>query len=243
MKSKLFSRFDPKAKDNQEFADDLAYTLTLKEKELSICSKALVPYFLAQLPSEEERILNEVERDTQLPRVKFSKAMNVMGLFLKKLGESEKQDDTPADWATDLRELGLIDSKDKPKQAVFLKMAESIKTESVRFRDEINRRKYASGVLPLFKSCGHTVELRAVQEEQYKWGDDVNKYTPCVIGTVPIVCINIGTDASSNNNFYFQMRSDQIDFLIDEMRSAKIEIDSLKRYVEGKDPQRKVQEV
>ncbi len=241
MKSKFFSRFDIKAKNNKDFAEDLTYTLTIEEGNLSICLKAVGKFLFEQIPLEKEHILDQVERETELPRIKFSKAMTVMALFLRALSEPETQDDTPADWAADLQELGLIDSEDKDKQAVFMKMAESIQSESTSFRDMFTRRRYTAGVLPMLESFNHSVELRAIQEEKYKWGDDINKYKPSIIGTVPIVSINIGTDVSQNNQFYFQIKEDDIELLIDKLRAAKIEIDLLNQYLKGKD--RKAQEV
>jgi hypothetical protein len=241
MKSKLFSRFDIKGEDNKKFAEDFTYALNLEEEILSICVKFVGPLLLAELPLERDRILDRVEIDTKLPRVMFSKTMAVIALFLKTLSEPETQDDTPADWAADLQELRLIDPEDKDKQAVFMKMAKSIQSESMSFRDMLTRRRYAAGVLPMLESFGHSVELRAVQEGKYKWGEDIDKYKPSIIGTVPIVSINIGTDVSQNSRFYFQIKEDDIEFLIDELRAAKIEIDLLNQYLKGKD--KKAQEV
>lgn len=235
MKSKLFSRFDIKAESNKDFAADLIYTLTLEEEALSTCLKAVGKVLFGQVPLEKEQIIDQIERDTKLPRIKFAKVMTVMALFLRTLSEPETQDDTPADWAADLQELGLIDAEDKDKQAVFMKMAKSIQSESTSFHDMFTRRRYAAGVLPMLESFSHSVELRAIQERKYKWGDNIDKYKPSTIGTVPIVSINIFTDVSQNNRFYFQIKEDDIELLIDELRAAKIEIDLLNQYLKGKD--------
>lgn len=228
MKSKLFSRFDIKAESNKDFVGDLTYTLTLKEEILSICLTAIGKFLFEQIPLEQEQILDQVERDTKLPRIQFSKAMTVMAIFLKALSEPETQNDTPADWAADLQELKIIDPKDK--LAVFMKMAESIHSESVSFREALMRRKYTAGVLPMLESFRHSVELRAIQEKEHEWGSNIERYKPHIIGMVPIVSITIKTDVNQNNRFYFQIRGDQIELLIDELRAAKSEIDLLKQY-------------
>ena len=229
MRSRVFSRFDPKNERNKQFAQDLQCALRLTEDQQAKCASALVAYLSARFPSQEERILSDLEQATRLPRVRFEPAMSVMSFFLKKLDTPETRDDKPEDWAADLQseELGLVTTD--ADRAAFESMAKKVVAAVDGYRAEAARRSYARGVLPALRACGHTVEVRAVQEDNYRWGDKIGKYVPKIIDIVPVVSVHLGTNAEGEDGqFYFQMREEQIDDMIDQLLAAKRDLEALK---------------
>jgi hypothetical protein len=74
------------------------------------------------------------------------------------------------------------------------------------------------------------VELRAVQQGHYKWGERIEDYSPRVIGCVPVVSIHLGVDTDAPD-FFFQMREDQIDDLISELLAARKELVAFREYI------------
>ena len=232
MKSRVFSRFDPSKEGNKEFVRDLKCAIGLAEPQRKACLDALLGYVLARLPSDEDRVLGNLEQATGLPRIKFMPALDVMAFFLKKLVTPETRSDKPGDWAADLRspELSLLQSAEE--QMAFETLAEGVLAVSGKFRTEQMRWLYASGVLPVLKSCGHTVEIRAVQEESYKWGDSPDEFVPRIVDMVSVVSLHIGTDSEAEPDFFFQIREDQIDYLIGELLAAKKEVASFKTFIQ-----------
>jgi hypothetical protein len=231
MKSRVFSRFDPSREGNKEFVRDLKCAMGLAEPQRKACLDALLGYVLARLPSDDESVLRDLEQATGLPRIRFVPALDVMAFFLKKLVAPETRSDKPADWAADLGspELALLESTEEQK--AFETLAEGVLGVSGKFRTEQMRRAYAYGVLPVLKSCGHTVEARAVQEESYKWGDSPDEYVPRIVDMVSVVSLHIATDSETEPDFFFQVREDQIDYLIGELLAAKKEVASFKTFL------------
>jgi hypothetical protein len=121
-------------------------------------------------------------------------------------------------WAADLVELGMLDESLASRLATFL----------TAFREQVfpeveaarRRREFATGVLPALKGTGVTVELRAVTDKHFQWGDDVSQFDPTIVETIPVISVLLGLDSGTPDSVTFQASPAICRDLISELEAA-----------------------
>ena len=218
MHSKLFSKFDAKDERNKGFVQALEDTLSLTPQQWNTIATAL-PFLLAARTHEErEPLVAKLEAATKLTRVVLSRVTSLAGFFVGPPDGPEGEED-PNLWAADLRSVGLLTAETEKRFIefmMFLKMQISPKVESLG-----RERMAETGVLPSFSGASTTVELRGVFKRPFKWGIDVDDYTPEVVSVRPIVSVAIAVDSGVTKVFTFQAAPDEIGYLIAELRAAQ----------------------
>ncbi len=132
-------------------------------------------------------------------------------------------------WASDLEEAGHLDSTTRP---VFEAMIASIRSElATQVEPENRRRRAAAGVLPVFKGCGVTVEVRSVREDFYRRGNPIEEFEPQVVDTTTVASISITVDEGPFKDMYFQADESDIDYLISMFQAAKKEMAALRAFL------------
>jgi len=229
LQSRMFSRFDPRIEENKLFKGHLRRALELTTEKLGACIDTLSAWRLARTSSESDRIIARLETDTRLPQTDLVRVMAVLEFFLKHLMEDEYRDDSSGQWADDLLVTGQIDDNHR---GVFVDTIERLRADvAPKVEHIVRQRRYSQGVLPGLKSCGTTVEMRAVQKNDYRWGTPVEEYRPTVVDVAGIVSVHIGLDAGTPGDFYFQGTENDLDLLISQFRAAKKELQALSDFV------------
>ena len=229
LKSRLFSKFDPANKDNDLFGKHLRSSLNLSSEQMEACINALADFRLVRLESELDRLIDSLEEKTRLPQTEVEKVLAVMRFFLNRMLRDEYKNDTPEQWAEDLLTLDQIEKHTSP---FFLSMVIRIRDEVVpKVELVVRRRAYGEGVLPGLKTCGTTVEMRAVQKDRYRWGNSVGEYAPEVVDVTGVVSVHIGLDEGRPRDFYFQMTEDDLADLISQLQAAGQDLLALNEFI------------
>ncbi|MCH8151184.1 MAG: hypothetical protein IH830_02280 [Planctomycetes bacterium] len=232
MKSRLFSGYDPNAKDAEDFSRDLRATLELSEEHLSQCLRTFPEMRRAGLKRVRDAFFKDLEQRTELSRLCLKQALSVMGFFVDHLLGDDKREirrDTAQEWADDLEHLKVIESNHR---TAFLGLAADLVATASSLERERLRREAEAGVLPVFRSCGVTIERRAVQEDIYHWGEPIDDYQPEMVDSVNIISVHIGFDGGDPSDVYFQMAEQHVDYLIDQLVAAKKDLVAFNRFLE-----------
>ena len=86
-------------------------------------------------------------------------------------------------------------------------------------------------MLPVFKGCGVTVEVRSVREDFYQRGTPIEEFEPQVVDTTTVASINITVDEGPFKDMYFQADESDIDYLINMFQAAKKEMAALRAFL------------
>ena len=183
----------------------------------------------SQGKAETLRLLDRLADDRQVDRDKLQHAIGVMGFFLRAFLSRDVPDSDWELWASDLEEAGHLDSSTRP---VFEAMVASIRSElAAQVEPESRRRQAAGGVLPVFKGCGVTVEVRSVREDFYRRGTPIEEFEPQVVDTTTVASISITLDEGPFKDVYFQADESDIDYLINMFQAAKKEMAALRAFL------------
>ena len=229
MRSRLFSEFDPESKDNDLFAKHLKMAMTLTDAQAATCISAFAKVRLARTQMETRQHLQALEKETHLPLKQIDQALSVVQFFFRNMMRDDYKADTTEEWAEDLGQLDLLNDDEKPR---FITLIEGLRSQVLpAIENDIRRRTYGEGVLPTLKSCGTTVEMRAVQKDRYHWGESLETYVPQIMDITGVVSIHIGLDEGTPEDFYFQASVDDLDLLIQQFTAAKKDLHALDRFI------------
>jgi hypothetical protein len=233
MHSKLFSRFDPKEEQNKLFAGHLRSLLDIPETTRKTCIGNLAKVMLSETETEEEAITEALVGQTGLTHIELNNIHNVLRFFALRLirvrEEETLKGDDPEKWGTDLCGLELITESERPTFVEAMRMVEDTVLPSLQ--EERRRRLYTTGVFPHLRSLGTTVELRAVQQDEYDWSKNVEDYHPQFKGLTPVGSIHVGLRKADPEDFYFQVDEGDLDRIIKSLIALKKDMEELKRHI------------
>lgn len=219
MKSKLFSRFDPNTEENKKFSDDLKIVLSVRKEKRDKIISLIIEYVKTFSWRKAEEIVEKLSTDLNLEVVKINKVVQILTFFMDKINNDSFSSDTPEKWTDDLKDISIINEEEsKEMLEVFNSIWDLAKNEYKKVDTE---RTYKKGVLPSVKSVGYTVELRGIFKDEFKYGGNVNEFTPELIDFIPIISIGITTESDKQKNrFVFQAEKEHLKRIICVLESA-----------------------
>jgi|GEM_PF-5417846 len=230
MKSRMFNKFDPNSKKNEQFLIDLKRLLSSSDGLLNEILDKVSDLYVVRTSSQRESIVDGISANTGKSKVEINYIVYILEFFIKNRLEDENSD-TADDWLEDLKSLGVIELDEEEE---FLRIAKVLIDDVVpKIEKDVKRQKFTTGLLPVLENIGATVEMRAVNENKFKVGQDLNNYVPRVSDIVPLVSLHIGLD--TEENFYFQVSEEALDLMIDSLGAAKKDLSALKDFVKVKD--------
>lgn len=236
MKSKLFGEFDATDENNKQFISDLKAVCELPPAHRQAIADALPGLLAASTEKQMQDRTDTLQRDTGASRLLIGHVCDFAGFFLRQMLDDRLKDEPFADWSSDLVELGLLE---KQQEESFLALLQELKERTLptvsRVRKEL---AYGVGVLPSLKSCGTTVELRAIFDKPYRWGISLKDYKPVLEKVVPVISVRISLDSGEISDIGFQMTPQLTDILIDHLKAARVDADLLsRRFLPSKEEQ------
>jgi len=229
MKSVLFSRFDPTS--SKSFEEDLKILLNMSKEQRSLFLEHYHKIRLTQSETEERQTIRKLAKKAELADFDIKSALNVFDFFLRvilgTLDDEEFIEDTPELWALDLISKGLLTESEKP---TFVESLEYLQDKIVpTIGPTIRARSYSAGVLPVLVGLTTTVELRAVQKQEYTQGQKADDYIPQIVDLVPVASIRIEVNKGTPKDFFFQVDEGDVNHLNNSFKALKKEIDELKK--------------
>lgn len=218
MQSQLFSQFDTSDSDNDEFKNDVRMVLELNEEQLKSFITLFPEYIVPRTSIERRPVINKLVQKTGLSEINISRAVRITRFILSAFEDDNIGVDDSKYWFEDLIELEIANSEEEHTFSIFIELIQNQLREKIV--DLAMVRDAEQGVLPYFSSANTTVELRAVLEEKFKWGQDIDVFQPAVKKLTPVISINIGVDSGSTKNFSFQVSPEDLRYLISELESA-----------------------
>jgi len=167
----------------------------------------------------------------RIPVVDVTSAMQVLRFLTGQLTNENYKDDSTEDLADDFtwaaREYGVpLESEHKD---LFRDTLKELRLRVIPKYEKIKRRRSAAnGVLPSISSFGTTVEVRAVVENRFHIGMKAAQYEPKIVDFVPVASVSLGVDSGPIERFCFQLSEEELDALIEELRSAQVCLQKLK---------------
>jgi hypothetical protein len=233
VKTRLFYAIAAEQSFAQQFISDLRILLRGGSKLRKVCLGAASELEAAMTRTQERKLAEEIASKHGFGIVQVVSVLQAIRFLIEQLAKDVYSQDRSLDMAADLEECG------RPFKVMFKAKDRRIFQETIgiiregllpAYKERERRRAAAAGVLPSLKSFGTTAELRAVVGTPFRVGMSADKYEPDVKGVVAVVSVNIGVDSGSPDEFSFQASPEEIQALIEELRSALVCVHHLKPY-------------
>ena len=221
-----------------DFKRDLASLLKLTPAARAELAKAAVGSLLARTDREKRALRDELVSKFKEETVAFAGPLQILGYFAKIFLADPDDDpmskDDPAKIASDIAKMDGVYPKDvSNSQEILASVLQALKNAALSAKGAVLRRTFERGILPSFKGIGTTVELRGIQDVEFKFGDDVEKYTPSFTGLVGVASIRIRVDEGEPEIFSFQASDKSLTNLIDALRATQKELRFLESNVKA----------
>lgn len=160
-----------------------------------------------------------------VPATTVQQIFHVVELLVQARLNPETRDDNAEDWFEDLVTVGLINSNQRTR---FLLLANRISAEIAPKSARLAARLSAEeGALPIWESLNATVELRGVNQTTFGSIEDVDTYQPSIEELIPIASINLGFDAGTYPEIYFQATKAQLELLLKGLLATIKDLEAL----------------
>jgi len=229
LRSRLFSSFDVRDKENEGFIQDLKSLMKFDPADQKEIAKAAADVDLARTGSDEMRVIESLEERTGRRAVDLVRPLRFGRFLLKSLDKDTPsvREDTPEMWADDLVALKIVSGEQKAR---FLECATFVRNEIFPYYEKEGRRvRFEGGAFPSFNSFASTVELRGVTIPRFKFDDALDKYKPKVEGVIGVASILIGVDSGTPEKFCFQVTGENLNKLIDQLQATKKDLEALEK--------------
>ncbi len=232
MQSVVFSRFDPTSEANKVFCKDLKTLVSISSEQRRLCLEGYPDVRLAQTSDEEGKATKRITDKSELTQIDTNAVLSIFNYFLRMMeaitDDEDFAEDSPEKWALDLITLGLLTEGEKPS---FVETLIQLQSEVIpKVLPIIQQYRSTVGVFPVFKQLETTVELRAVQKQEYSSGQNPDDYIPQILDLVPIASIHLGMHKGHPSDVYFQVDEDDVGRLRDAFHALKKEMDALKKH-------------
>lgn len=228
MKSNLFSKRDITRDD--EFKKDLDVVCSLERETLANLPEHAVMVLLAPSDRETDKAADTASTKLDVPRSDLDHALKFTDFFLKEfIASGDAHKDEPGELVGDLvKTLGLPEDKERDDalETLFGALKKRAAKEVER---RMLRRKFAQSALPLLMSISTTVDFRAVFDETYEVGMDLNRFNPECFGTIPLGIVQLGFDEGLARQVFFQADRRSINLLIEHLQALQKQLDIAQR--------------
>ena len=222
MKSNLFSRFDVVKYD--KFKNDFESINKFNELQLIKIIENLPLYLENTFREDDEILISNLAKEFSATFFDIDNSFYLFKFFVKRIIQKEYISDQPNDIASDLVELKLIqDNRRQEFERIFKKLKKILLIE----KNNLQAQRYKSGILPKLKNFNATIEIRPVFERVELPKE--SHYKPKILGAVPIASIHIGLNSDINNDLYFQIDEDDVQYLISSLENIDKEMKQAKK--------------
>ena len=234
--SKFETYFAQQAGDfGDAFKKDLGTLLKLTAKARTEVTKAAIKSLGVRTEREKRAVLEELIEGSEDESLPLTGPFQLLSYFAKFFaGNDPRSKDDPKKIASDLAKMdGVYPSDVTEAKNIFAETLSALKTAALSAKIDFLKRTYETGILPSFKGIGTTVELRGVQEVEFEFGDDVERYAPTFVGLVGLASIRINLEGSDPKFFYFQASDKELTDIIDALRATQKELRHLESTVKA----------
>jgi hypothetical protein len=229
MRTILFTSFDPTSEANKQFVRDLRTFLKMNS-DIRLAVLGLTINVLNERTEKGRRdTIEKFSNEKRLPLPEILSAAESCRFLIYALAKDECRDDKSPDLGEDLRELTGLTAQET---AAFVETIDKIRSDFLEiYRTTRKKRVYEAGVLPSLKSCGNTVEFRAIIEDRFRFGMVADDYHPRILGYAPVISVHLSTDSGFVDDFSFQASPQEISLLIDNLRAALREAEAFEAHL------------
>lgn len=223
----------------KSFLNDLLVALSITPDQRATLIGVLPEIIGKTLTSKQrEDYAKRFAEQCGLEKLEAKSALQALNFIASQLAEESYSDDSIEDLRVDLivclKENDIDYSEENIN--VFGCILENLKKDTIPAYKQIKKRKKtATGILPSINSFSHTVELRAVIDSSFHIGMSANEYKPKLTDFVPVVSIFISVDSGVADELAFQASEDELEALIQELKAAKIDMSTIKQYLESRE--------
>ncbi len=225
-RTKLFRHIDLSLDENKQLSVDLRRMMELREEHQKLVISKIPDSFITKSPKALDELLNSLEQETGASRITIKSAVDICRFLSVRTSDPEFSGDNPADFARDVCETGLLDGKYEDNANRFF---EDLFRVGPAIRSVFDRESTKDGVFPTISSIGHTVELRAVIADRFKYGTIASDYEPAITGLVCVASISLGATGEGGEKFYVQVDEDTLSHLIEYLVAVRMEMKELKK--------------
>jgi hypothetical protein len=229
MRTMFFVGFDPNKDTNRAFLRELRCLISFDADKRGKLLKAV--FDILDIRSEKARKdrVETLAKEIKIPLPDVYSALGSCNFLMESLARDENKADKPINLGEDLRELTGISAEETSR---FVEVVENIKRDAVdKYKVQKKRKSFEAGVLPSFRGCGVTVEMRAVIDDKFGFGMDLEKYKPKIVGHAPVISVHLHTDSGVLDEFIFQASPEELQLLVDNLRAALTEAEAFKKYI------------
>lgn len=206
--------------------------LGLDESTRDMCVASLGKARQARTALEKDRLIESLVPGDPSQHVVVEHSLSILNFLVDALLSDKIPGNDHENWADDLETLGLLETDSRPVFDSLLGKLTDTYLPELQVQDR--QRHAEAGVLPVFKSLGVTVEVRAVRKDRYRWGmplEGDDGYSPEIMGTAMIASVHIGVDEGFPQEFCFQMDEADVDNFVASLTAAKKEMAALRQYL------------
>ena len=221
-KSRTFSLNLLEQEEVKDLMNDLGVLSKIEHEKLGGVVGAVKEIVLAKTKKDQFEIHNKMVDSQIVPnRQSAIAAHRFVRFFFKIFAEESTKEDNSKDIAADLHTVGL----DSNLVSFTDELLEAIKQEAKWYEYNQLKESFHTGLFPILKGVGTTVELRGVFNREIKYREKVEEYSKevkleerCPI--VPIISIAITLDSGTPDRFIFQASPEEAEWLIEELKAA-----------------------
>jgi len=229
MKSKYFTK--RAYSENDDYKKHLSRLTSLDEKTLLLLPRAVCQLFGATTESQKNELRAEISDKNGIEESVLISNNNIIKHFLTMLSPSgDAAEDDFDDIATDAIELDLIPKESKSSFTRLLKICKEVAHDEYHYLKK--KDMYVTTGVPTIASLTVTVSMRAIFDDPFKPGQNIQNYNPVCEGIAPVGNISLQVSSDSPvKNIYFQVTPQELDVLIGHLTAAKKEIETMIDYI------------
>ncbi|MBI5685968.1 MAG: hypothetical protein HZC54_12925 [Verrucomicrobia bacterium] len=222
MKSKFFSKHD--VAGDKEFERDVEVTFQLKTEILMRVPEFAFRSIEVPTTADKQKVYDDAATELGVPRAKLDHALKFSRFFMQELtAKGDASGDDPNDLATDLTDHFKL-PEDKAKIAVsYFSRLKTLAEEKLHLT--LLKQAHSESALPILRSVTAHVDFRAVFDETYNYDQDVSKFSPKLLCTVPVGVVQLELRGAHNDAVFMQLSRRSLQALVDHLVALQKQMD------------------
>ena len=225
MKSRFLSKIN--LKKMESFSKDFMEFTTLPPEVILQLPEISLQTTLANTSNETSMLVEAAAEKLGIQESAIRSAIAVSEYLMRHfLWKGEAVSDDPNIIAQDLVEMYELPKKFLDTLKEFLLRIKNLAEQQAEL--SIIRRAHAQSTLPNIKSLSTAVDFRAIFNEDFSVGQNLDDFSPQCYGVIPVGLIQLELSEGSKREFYFQASKKDIRLLIDCLRGLEKQIEIAK---------------
>jgi len=222
MKSHLFSTYEVLERD--DFRKDFKASLALPAHVLPQIADYAFQALAAPTRAEADKVCKSAADTLGVAKSQLDHALSVARFFLEEFAPKGKaESDSPDTIAEDLRNAFSLTAEQLDAVITMLAALRNLAREKVEL--VLLQKSYAESTLPILRTVSTSVDFRAMFDQSYKYEEDITRFKPKFMGTVPLGIVELRLSGAHCDEVFFQVTRRTLQILLDHLSALQLQMD------------------